>query len=72
MCFVLGLFIGTLANFSAPLLSSNRVRLILSLASGIFNIGFSSTTNSLRGRISLAASDYAMYSASVVLRAISV
>ena len=72
MCFVLGLFFGTLASSSAPLLSSKSANLMFKLAFGMFKIDLSSKINSLRGRTSLAAVDNAMYSASVVLRAISV
>ena len=72
MCFVLGLFLGTFANSSAPLLSSKSVHLICNFASGILNIGFISSINSLKGSTSLAAVHGAMYSASVVDREISV
>ena len=72
MCFVLGLFLGTFANSSAPLLSSKSVHLICNFASGIFNLGFISTINSLKGSTSFAAVDSAMYFAYVVDRAISV
>ena len=72
MCLVLGLFLGTLANSSAPLLSSKSVHLICNFASVMFKICLISEINSLKGNTSLAAVDSAMYSASVVDRAISV
>ena len=68
ICFVFGLFFGTLASSSAPLLSSKSVHLMFSFAFGIFRIDFSS----LCGRTSLAAVDKAMHSASVVLSTIYV
>ena len=72
MCFVLGLFSGTLANSSATILSSNSVQLMFNSACGVSIISLISKINSLNGRTSLVAVDKAIYSASVVLRAISV
>ena len=60
MCFVLGLFFGTLASSSAPLLSSKSVHLMFSSAFGIFRMDLSSKISSHRGRTSLAAVDNAM------------
>ena len=72
MCFVLGLCFGTLANSSAPLLSSNNVHLSFRSAHGISSIFDNSIIVDLRGTNSLVAVDKAIYSASVVLSAISV
>ena len=72
MCLVLGLYFGTFASSSAPLLSSNRVHFIVNSVQDISNILDISNIRPLMGIRSLAAVDKAMYSASVVLRAISV
>ena len=72
MCLVLGLCLGTLANSSEPLLSSNIVQFNFKFAQGIFRISANSKIIILIGISSLVACDKAMYSASVVLSDISV
>ena len=72
ICLVRGLFLGTLANFSAPFLSSKSVYLICIFASGISKIDFISRIHSHKSRTSLTTVDNDMYSASIVDKAISV
>ena len=72
MCFVLGLCFGTLANCSAPILSSNIVHFKFSFAHGIFSIDDNSRIIALIGINYLVDCESAIYSASVVLNAISV
>ena len=64
--------LGTLANSSASLLSLKSVKFISNFASGIYQISFISRINSLKGSTSLAAVESAIYSASVVDKAIAV
>ena len=72
MCFVLGHVSGTLASSFEPLLSSKIVQFIFKVGSSvILTIVFNSIINSLSGNVSLAAADMAMYSASVLLSAMS-
>ena len=72
MCFVLGFIFGDLASCSAPMLSSKtehfRVGLMFLRPNKVAN----STIKPRIGSASLVAVDSAMYSASVVLKAISV
>ena len=72
ICFVLGLFLGTFDNSSAPLLSSKSVHLNLRFAQGIDMTVDSSIIIRLIGTNSLTEVDHAIYSASLVLRDISI
>ena len=71
-CFVLGLYLGTLANSFAPFLSSKSVQWIPKDALGMSNIDLNPKINSLRGNTSLAAVLNAMHSSSVVEKDISI
>ena len=71
MCLVLGLYLGTLANSSALLLSLTSAHLMFKLASRIFKMVFNSKNKFLRGSASRASVDSDMYSTLVVERAIS-
>ena len=71
MCLVLGLFLGTMANSSARLLSSKSVHLILKLASEMSRMCLISKINSLRGNTSRLSVESDVYSSLVVDRSIS-
>ena len=72
MCLVLGRYLGLLASSLAPSLSSNIVHLTVDCGFGSCNTGANSSRSSLNGIISRVYCESAMYSASVVLKAISV
>ena len=61
MYLVLCLFLGTLANSSAPLLSSKGVHFVFNSSAGIFRIFLYSKTKSFKGNTSLAAVDIILY-----------
>ena len=72
MCLVWGQYLGLLANYLAPSLSSNMVHLTVDCGVGSLRINNSSSNSSRKGIISRVDWDRAIYSASVVMRAISV
>ena len=65
------MFLGTLADYSAPLLSSKGVRFMFKRASGMSMMCLISNISSLRGSTSQVAVESDMYSALVVDREIS-
>ena len=72
MCFVRGLYFEVNSSSLAPSLSSKTVHLVVIAVAGSFKTVDSSMSNSLNGKSSLIVCDSDMYSASVVLNAISV